>query len=378
MDNVINLAILGSTGSIGRQTLEIVRAFPERFRVLGLAANQNLALLEKQAAEFRPQFIYFEKEKAGKSVTGCRFLSLDEMASHPGADMVVVATAGSAGLLPTLAAAKAGKKIALANKEALVMAGGLVMAEAGRTGARIFPVDSEHSAIWQCLNGVSTRPTRLILTASGGPFRELSIAEQEKVSIEQALKHPSWRMGRKITIDSATLMNKGLEVIEAHWLFGVSYEQITVLIHPESIVHSMVEFTDGSVKAQMSYPDMRLPIQYALTYPERLANPELPRLSWENLERLNFAPPDMERFPCLSLAIKAGRQGDTYPAVLSGADEAAVGLFLSRRIKFTDIHRLVAQALTEHQPTIQPTLEQIMAADTWAKDRVAQLADGDR
>jgi 1-deoxy-D-xylulose-5-phosphate reductoisomerase len=378
MDKITNLVILGSTGSIGRQTLAIVRAFPERFRVLGLAASRNLTLLDKQAAEFRPLFLYFEKEKSDNLETKCRFLSLEEMASHPQVDMVVVATAGNAGLLPTLAAAKAGKKIALANKETLVMAGGLVMTEAGRTGAQILPVDSEHSAIWQCLNGENAKPTRFILTASGGPFRELSLAEQERVSVEQALAHPSWRMGRKITIDSATLINKGLEVVEAHWLFGMPYEKIMVLIHPESIVHSMVEFADGSVKAQLSQPDMRLPIQYALTYPERLANQELPRLRWESLASLSFEPPDTERFPCLSLAIKAGEQGETYPAVLSGADEAAVALFLSGRICFTDIHRLVAQTLAEHQPTAQPTLEEIMAADAWAKDRVATLVGGNR
>ena len=252
-------------------------------------------------------------------------------------------------------------------------AGGIIMEQARLNGATIMPVDSEHSAIWQCLEAESKPPSRLILTASGGPFRRYSRAQLSRVTPEQALNHPSWRMGRKVTIDSATLMNKGLEVIEAHWLFDMPFDRIEVLIHPQSIIHSMVEFNDGAVKAQMSYPDMRLPIQYALTYPERLHNPELPRLDFSSLSHLDFEPPDLAAFPCLKIAIQAGVKGGTYPAVLCAADEVAVELFLSRRIKFTDIARLVEQALQRHQVTARPDIDGIMAADSWARLEVLRL-----
>jgi len=239
------------------------------------------------------------------------------------------------------------------------------------------PVDSEHSAIWQCLAGETQPPAGLILTASGGPFRGYSSAQLGKVTAQQALKHPSWQMGKKVTIDSATLMNKGLEVIEAHWLFDIPWENIKVLIHPQSIVHSMVEFTDGSTKAQLGYPDMRLPIQYALSYPERLPNPHLPRLDWERSNNLTFEPPDRDTFPCLRLAVEAGMKGGTYPAVLCAADEVAVELFLSGCIKFTDIAKLVEQVLEGHQAIAHPTLEEIMTADAWARDKARQLVIGD-
>ncbi|MEE9583726.1 MAG: 1-deoxy-D-xylulose-5-phosphate reductoisomerase, partial [Dehalococcoidales bacterium] len=282
---VKRLAVLGSTGSIGRQTLEVVRALPDRLSLIGLAAGNNTALLEKQIGEFRPKFIYCREGKAGPISGDCQFLPPEEIASHPQVDTVVVATPGRSGLSPTLAAVKAGKNVALANKESLVTAGRIIMREAELSGARIMPVDSEHSAIWQCLEGEDKPAARLILTASGGPFLNYPPAQLEEVTAEQALKHPSWRMGKKVTIDSATLMNKGLEVIEAHWLFGMPFNDISVLIHRQSIVHSIVEFIDGSAKAQLSCPDMRLPIQYALTYPQRLANPELPRLDWSLIRR---------------------------------------------------------------------------------------------
>ena len=258
------------------------------------------------------------------------------------------------------------------------MAGEIITKEAKLNGAQIMPVDSEHSAIWQCLEGETQKATQLILTASGGPFLHYSPAQLTEVTVEQALRHPSWRMGKKVTIDSATLMNKGLEVIEAHWLFDMPFDNIKVLIHPQSIVHSMVEFSDGSVKAQLSYPDMRLPIQYALSYPERLANPQLPRLDWESLKKLTFEPPDLDTFPCLKLAIEAGRKGATYPAVLCAADEVAVDLFLSERIKFTEIANLIEQTLEQHQSITRPTLEEIMAADNWARQEAPKLIGANR
>jgi 1-deoxy-D-xylulose-5-phosphate reductoisomerase len=288
-----------------------------------------------------------------------------------------MATSGTAGLGATLAAVKEGKNIAMANKESLVSAGEIITAEARKSGAKILPIDSEHSAIWQCLRGEKTKARRIILTASGGPFRGYTKAQMAGITVAQALKHPSWRMGKKVTIDSATLMNKGLEVIEARWLFQMPIDSVTVLVHPQSIVHSMVEFADGSVKAQLSYPDMRLPIQYALSYPYRLENPELPRLDWDKVRELTFEPPDTAKFPCLRLAIEAGREGGTCPAVLCAADEAAVDLFLEGRLKFTDIPRLVARALVKHTKVNHPSIEEIMAADRWARDTVLSLAGGD-
>jgi 1-deoxy-D-xylulose-5-phosphate reductoisomerase len=379
MDNVAkSLAVLGSTGSIGRQTLEVVRALPHRFRIIGLAAAKNLDLLAEQASEFRPRFIYLKDRKALVRLnTEGKFLPLEEMASHPEVDTVVVAVSGRAGLAPTIAAVKSGKQVALANKESLVMAGKIITKEAALNKARILPVDSEPSAIWQCLRGENQQPVQLILTASGGPFSNFSPAQLKKATAKQALKHPSWHMGHKVTIDSATLMNKGLEVIEAHWLFNIPFDNIRVLVHPQSIIHSLVEFRDGSVKAQLGYPDMRLPIQYALTYPERLPNPELPRLDWDSLDRLTFEPPDLDRFPCFRLAIEAGRKGGTYPSVLCAADEAAVALFLAGQIGFTDIAHLVERALAQHPAVAQPTLEEIIAADEWARKKVHQLSTGE-
>ncbi|TFG45747.1 MAG: 1-deoxy-D-xylulose-5-phosphate reductoisomerase, partial [Dehalococcoidia bacterium] len=305
--------------------------------------------------------------------TGMECLSPEEMASHPDIDIVVVAMPGGAGLAPTLAAARTGKIIALANKECLVAAGDILMAEAKKYGAQIRPVDSEHSAIWQCLVGESNKPEKLILTASGGPFRNYTIDQLESVTPEQALAHPSWKMGKKVTIDSATLMNKGLEVIEAHRLYGIDYDRIEVVIHPQSIVHSMVEFNDGAVKAQLSPPDMRLPIQYAFSYPDRWDNADLPRADWVNIGQLDFLKPDYERFPCLKLAIDAGKKGNTYPAVLSAADEEAVNLFLSGHIKFGDIARLVSQSLDEHNPTDTTSLDSIAAAEKWARQKITDL-----
>ena len=372
------IAILGSTGSIGRQTLEVIRALPHQFQVVGLTGGKNIDLFGKQINEFKPRFVYFQDGEAltRLSSTKYEFLTLEDIACHPEVDIVVIATSGGSGLSPTLAAARAGKNIALANKESLVMAGEIITSEARLNRAQIFPIDSEHSAIWQCLNGERQPVARLLLTASGGPFLHYSPAQLSEVTVEQALKHPSWQMGKKVTIDSATLMNKGLEVIEAHWLFDMPFDNIEVLIHPQSIVHSMVEFVDGSIKAQLSYPDMRLPIQYALSYPERLPNPQLARLDWSTIKNLTFGQPDLAIFPCLRSAVEAGRQGGTYPAVLCAADEVAVELFLANKIKFIDIARIVGQALEQHQSTPHPTLEEIIAADSWAREKVLQLVGG--
>jgi len=372
------LAVLGSTGSIGQQVLDVVRALRHRFHIVGLAGGDNTELLAEQINEFQPRFVYYlDKAKAPQTDISYEFLLLEEMASHPYVDTAVIATSGKAGLGPTLAAVKAGKNVALANKESLVMAGEIITNEAKIHSAQILPIDSEHSAIWQCLSGERQEVAQLILTASGGPFYHYSPEQLSRVTIKQALSHPSWQMGKKVTIDSATLMNKGLEVIEARWLFDMPFEKIKVLIHPQSIMHSMVEFVDGSIKAQLSYPDMRLPIQYALSYPERLPNPRLPRLDWSNITKLTFDQPDWETFPCLKIATEAGKKGGTYPAVLCAADEVAVELFLSGRIKFIDIPGLIEQTLEEHQAITHPSLEEILATDAWARGKIEQLATGD-
>jgi 1-deoxy-D-xylulose-5-phosphate reductoisomerase len=378
-DQVKRLVVLGCTGSIGRQVLEIVRTFPDKFKIIGLAAGSNLALLEEQVAEFKPQFVFYLPGKERLSFKGCQFLQLDEMAAHLDVDIVVSAMPGGSGLEPTLAAVRTGKDVALANKESLVTAGGIIMGEAMVSGSKILPVDSEHSAIWQCLMGEEMPPVHIILTASGGPFRGYTKKQLEKVTAEQALKHPSWRMGNKVTIDSASLMNKGLEIIEAHWLFNVSIDDIGVLVHPQSIIHSIVEFTDGSVKAQMGCPDMRLPIQYALTHPQRLPNVELPKVDWQSISRLDFEPPDMDNFPCLKLAIEAGKKGGTYPAVLCAADEIAVGLFLAGRIKFTDIPNIIERVMQEHDTMFiaKPNVMDINTADSWARDTTIRMTLGD-
>jgi len=376
------VAVLGSTGSIGRQTLDVIRATPQRFRVVGLAAGKNLELLAEQINEFKPEYIGGSSENNDierlKSIVDIKndLLTLDEIAASPGVDMVVIATSGTVGLRPTLAALRAGKDIALANKESLVSAGEIINGEARKSGARILPVDSEHSAVWQCLCGEDQAAARIILTASGGPFRQYSAEQLAEVTVEQALRHPSWQMGQKVTIDSATLMNKGLEVIEAHWLFSMPYDRIDVLVHPQSIIHSMVEFIDGSIRAQLSYPDMRLPIQYALSYPERLSNPRLPRIDWSLVRNLDFEPPDYDRFPCLRLAIEAGKQGGTCPAVLCAADEAAVELFLAGRIRFTDIAGAIERTLEQHRVIAQPTLEEIETADAWGRETLLKTVSG--
>jgi len=375
---VRRIAVLGSTGSIGTQALDVVRTFPDKLRVVGLAARRR-ELLARQVQEFQPRWVSFEGggdvPGAGRDHTG--YLPMEEMVCRPEVDLVVVATTGRAGLLPTLAALGAGKRVALANKEVLVMAGEMVRAKAARSRGQVIPVDSEHSALWQCLQGEALgEVARLILTASGGPFRGLSPEALAQVTPEQALAHPTWKMGPKVTVDSATLLNKGMEVIEAHWLFDMPWERVQVVVHPQSIVHSMVEFQDGAVKAQMGAPDMRIPIQYALSFPERWGNTSLPHLRLEEVGKLTFEPMDHARYPCFRLAVEAGHRGSTYPAVMCAADETAVALFLERRIGFNDIPRLIEGALAAHLPNNNkgPTLEEVLDADSWARDWVKSKA----
>ncbi len=376
------ISILGSTGSIGRQTLEVVDEFPDRFQVVALAAGSNVDLLTEQALRYRPlQVAIMDESRAGKLAQNLAGLNIEVVAGLDGltaaatnskAKLVVTAVSGCIGLVPTLSAIRAGKNIALANKETLVAAGALVKAEAEKHGVDILPVDSEHSAIFQCLARENRAVSRLILTASGGPFRGRSRSELLKVKRAEALKHPNWAMGEKITIDSATMMNKGLEVIEAHWLFGVDWEQISVLVHPQSIIHSMVEYEDGSILAHLGRPDMRIPIQYALSYPERAGN-TLPKLDLAG-KTLSFEAPDVEAFPALALAFGAGRRGGTLPAVMNASNEAAVNLFLQEQVSFPEITRLVEEVMSRHTVVDAPNLEQILASDAWAREETLRLA----
>lgn len=368
---VKKIVVLGSTGSIGQQTLEVVESFPEKYRVVGLAGGRNTALLIKQITQFHPLMAYSAFSRDLPNTT--TFATMEEMASNPEVDLVVVATSGKEGLAPVLAAIRTGKNVALANKEVLVMAGEIIVREAQKHKATLIPIDSEHSAIWQCLQGEANCVSRVTLTASGGPFYHLTKGQLAKVTVEDTLRHPTWKMGRKITVDSATLMNKGLEVIEAHWLFSLPFDRISIVFHPQSIVHSLVEFIDGSIKAQLSLPDMRLPIQYALSYPQRLQNPQLPRLDITKVQSLNFERIDVSRFPCLQLALEAGKRGGTYPAVLCGADEIAVNLFLNREISFLAISEIIEQTIRLHQPAAAPSLQEILAADKWARETALSL-----
>ncbi len=371
------IAILGSTGSIGRNTLDIIARFPDRFEVVGLAAGENVKLLAEQVWKFRPQVVSCKHkivaEKIQKKLPPETKLLIGEegaivVATHPDADLIVSAMVGAVGLVPTYHAICAGKDVALANKETLVMAGELIIREAKARKVRILPIDSEHSAIFQALQGNRKEDvSRIILTASGGPFRTLEKEKFPKITIEEALKHPKWKMGSKITIDSATLMNKGLEVIEAHHLFEMPLEKIKVKIHPQSIIHSLVEYIDGSIIAQLGIPDMRIPIAYALGYPERLPL-DLPRLDLVNVSPLTFEDPDLEKFPALALAYEAAKIGGTVPTVLNAANEVAVAAFLEGRLRFDLIPKLVAETLeiTPYSSVIN-TLEEVLNADHLAR-----------
>jgi 1-deoxy-D-xylulose-5-phosphate reductoisomerase len=369
----LGVAVLGSTGSIGVRTLDVIAHHPDRFTVVALAAGRNLGLLGEQVRRFRPRFVTCAAEAgAPRDWPGARVVPMHEIAARPEVDIVVAATVGDAGLDAALAALAAGKAVALANKEVLVMAGRVINATAAAGGGSLRPVDSEHSAIWQCLWGEQHGSIeRLILTASGGAFRDLSADELTRVTPSQALHHPTWEMGRKITIDSATLMNKGLEAIEARWLFDIPLDRIDVLMHRESIVHSLVEFSDGSVKAQLGVPDMRLPILCALSYPDRLAGAVAPRLDLARVGTLHFGAPPAGRYPCLDLALEAGRRGGTYPAVLVGAGEVAVSGFLHEQIGFTEMAQAVEDALSAHLSDSDDDLHSVRAATEWARRRAA-------
>jgi len=376
---VKNVVLLGSTGSIGTSTVKVAEDLPDRIRLIGLAAGNNADLLLKQASKHRPDAISVtDPAKAKKIQNGLGFSTnvffgtdgLMKLATLPGADIVLIAIVGTAGLQPALAAIRAGKDIAVASKEILVMAGEIVMSEARKYGVRVLAVDSEHSAIFQCLDGKPSSSVRkLWLTASGGPFRDKASWPKEKfteITVERSLKHPSWVMGRKITIDSATLFNKGLEMIEARWLFDIGMERVGVLVHPQSIVHSLVEFVDGAMLAQLSTPDMCLPIQYALTYPDRAAS-ERVQTDFAKLGSLTFEEPDLERFPSIELARKAGTIGGTLPAVLNAANEVAVEAFVNRKINFPQIFETVRRTMDAHKVVLHPSLEQILEADGWAR-----------
>jgi 1-deoxy-D-xylulose-5-phosphate reductoisomerase len=371
-----NVVLLGSTGSIGTSTIKVAEDLPERIRLVGLAAGANSALLTEQARKHKPRAISIADPAAASELrktfgpateVHCGADGLLKLATMPEADIVLIAIVGTAGLQPALAAIRAGKDIAIASKEILVMAGETVMGEARKHGVKVLAVDSEHSAIFQCMDGKPPESVRrLWLTASGGPFRKTPKEEFAGITVEKALKHPSWVMGRKITIDSATLFNKGLEMIEARWLFDVEMPRVSVVVHPQSVVHSMVEYVDGSIIAQLSTPDMCLPIQYALTYPERVASDRV-QTNFAKLGTLTFEEPDTDRFPSINLARRAGEIGGTLPAVLNAANEIAVEAFCARKISFTQITDTVQRTMEAHRIVEHPTLEQILEADTWAR-----------
>ena len=378
------VVILGATGSIGESALKVARDIPERMEIVGLAANSNAQKLAEAANEIRPESVCLVDEtkidilRKALNYEPRIFIGeegLREIACLTNAEMVLVAIVGTGGLRPALAAIEAGKDLAVASKEILVMAGEIVMREARENGVHVLPVDSEHNAIFQCLDGRSSEVRRIILTASGGPFRETPANEFINLTAEQALKHPTWNMGPKITIDSATLFNKGLEMIEAHWLFGVEMKHVEVVIHPQSIVHSMVEFADGSTLAQLSYSDMCFPIQYAVTWPDRVPN-TLPPLDFGKLSKLEFFTPRYDDFPALNLARCAGETGGTLPAVMNAANEIAVAAFLDRQVPFTRIWQTVQEVMDQHTSVAHPDLDEILRADQWARAEAAKTLEG--
>lgn len=380
MNKMKRIALIGSTGSIGRNALDVVRAHPDEFKIVSLAARGSAELLREQIKEFRPRLVALHDEKkagelrrslnSSKTRVASGIDGLTECATAKDADIVLVASSGSVGLLPTLEAIRCGKDIALANKEPLVMAGELVFKEAKKHRVSVLPIDSEHSAIFQCLNGNDKKELkRIYLTGSGGPLRKIDKKKFDSLSPEFVVKHPKWNMGKKISVDSATLMNKGLELIEARWFFDTPIEKIKVLIHPEAVIHSMVEFVDGAIIAQLGMADMRLPIQYALSYPRRLSL-HMPGVDFAKVRSLNFEEPDLKRFPCLSLAVEAAKEGGTATAVLNAANEELVHKFLNHKIKLTKIAENIGKILKKHKVVKNPSLRDILEADRWAREKV--------
>jgi len=378
-----NVAILGSTGSIGVNALKVIESLPDRFRVVGLSSFSNTDLLAQQINRFKPLLVNIVdhtrlkdlKKKTNSRST--RFFSKEEglniIAESGDVDIVIIAIAGSSAIHPLLASIEAGKHICLANKESIVIAGNIIMQRVRDKSAKLIPVDSEHSAIFQCLNGSEKSSVyQIYLTGSGGPLHKMKKESFKRVSVQQVLNHPKWKMGRKITVDSATLMNKGLEMIEAQHLFNISVDKIRLLIHPEAIVHSMVEFSDGAVIAQLGVPDMRLPIQYALTFPDRMST-QLPRVDFSQIRNLGFYTPDTIKYPCLELAMAAAKLGDTYPAVLNACDEEAVKAFLGGKISFVKIAGVIEKVLHRHRAFQNPTLSNILEADRWAREEAKRL-----
>ena len=379
------VAILGSTGSIGTSALKVIERHRDRFRVVGLAVGKNLELLRKQIETFQPKIVSVATQEAAEllqktySSTGLQICygsqGLIEVATHPEAELVISALVGALGLLPTYRAIQAGKDIALANKETLVMAGGLIMQEVAKQKSSLLPIDSEHSALFQCLLHCKREEVRrVILTASGGPFLDLPMERFVQITVKEALQHPNWKMGRKITVDSATLMNKGLEVIEAYWLFGFPIDKIDIAIHPQSVVHCLVELNDGSLLAHLGIPDMQIPIQYALSFPERLDSP-VTSLPLSEMEPLEFRPPDKERFPCLGLAYRALREGGTMPMVLSAANEVTVASFLAGEIQFLTIPSVIEETMQQHQKSPLSSIEQALEVNQWAMERAKALVN---
>jgi len=377
------IIVLGSTGSIGTNALDVIARHPREFSVVGLAAHSNAELLARQARRFRPKAVAVCNEskigglRKALSGTGIKVLGghegINELAGRKDAEITLVSIVGAAGLIPTLHAIDSVETVALANKEPLVMAGGIITARAKRRGTKIIPVDSEHSAIFQCLNGHNRQDLKKIyLTGSGGPLKNIDSRRFGSLSPEEVVNHPRWKMGRKISVDSATLMNKGLEIIEARWLFGVGVDKIDVLIHPEAIIHSMVEFVDGSIMAQLSQTDMRLPIMYAFSYPRRIKS-VLPGLDFVKLAKFTFAKPDLKKFPCLKMAYEAAEKGGSHPVVLNASNEEAVVAFLDRKIKFTRIPKIIEKVMSAHKSKSKPSLNEILGIDAWARERARSL-----
>ena len=377
VNRITGVSVLGSTGSVGTQTLDVIRSFSDRFKVVGLAASQSYDSLRQQVLEFAPEFVSCNQEHMpSKFLCGSNasLTDIETVATNEGSDIVVIATTGHVALKPILNCISLKKNIAIANKESIVMAGDILTEQASHNMAKLMPLDSEPSAIWQCLQGESSPISKLVITASGGALRKVPTDSIPKAKIHQVLNHPTWNMGKKITVDSATMMNKAFEVIEAKWLFGVPWDKIDVTIHPQSIIHSMVEFEDGSTKAQLSPPNMRLPIQYALFHPERQENKHSPSLDLETISKLTFEPMDPDRYPCFNMALDYAKKGNTWPSVLTGADDGAVQRFIEGKISFGEIPKLIENTLTSHTEIVNPDVDQRIEAANWGYEKSLELS----